>query len=73
MRDYRVKPIDSLSRGLEVLQVLQEVRAAGLHDLHLATGIPKPTLTRIFMSSGHLRGSTCRSSPSMTTVNGFPN
>ncbi|WP_448624731.1 helix-turn-helix domain-containing protein [Geodermatophilus sp. URMC 64] len=47
MREYRVKPIDSLSRGLQVLEVLQEVRAASLHDLHLATGIPKPTLTRI--------------------------
>jgi len=55
VRDYRVKPIDSLSRGLEVLQVLQEVRAAGLHDLHLATGIPKPTLTRI-LKTAHLHG-----------------
>jgi IclR family mhp operon transcriptional activator len=55
VRDYRVKPIDSLSRGLEVLQVLQEVRAASLHDLHLATGISKPTLTRI-LKTAHLHG-----------------
>ena len=51
MRDYRVKPIDALSRGLQVLQVLQDVRAASLHDLHLATGIPKPTLTRILKTA----------------------
>lgn len=47
VRDYRVKPIESLARGLLVLQTLQEMHAASLHDLHLATGIPKPTLIRI--------------------------
>jgi IclR family mhp operon transcriptional activator len=47
MRQYRVKPIQSLERGLQVLKVLQEMRAASLHDLHRATGIPKATLTRI--------------------------
>jgi IclR family mhp operon transcriptional activator len=47
MRDYQVKPIQSLARGLHVLRVLQEMRAASLHDLHLATGLPKATLTRI--------------------------
>ena len=51
MREYRVKTIGSLARGLEVLRVLQEVRAASLHDLHLATGIPKPTLTRILYTA----------------------
>jgi IclR family mhp operon transcriptional activator len=51
VREYRVKPIESLGRGLEVLRVLQEVRAASLHDLHLATGIPKPTLTRILFTA----------------------
>jgi IclR family transcriptional regulator, mhp operon transcriptional activator len=55
MRDYRVKPIESLARGLRVLQVLQEVRAASLHDLHLATGIPKPTLIRI-LHTAHQQG-----------------
>lgn len=55
MRDYRVKPIEALSRGLEVLRVLQEMRAASLHDLHLATGIPKPTLTRI-LKTAHQHG-----------------
>jgi IclR family mhp operon transcriptional activator len=55
LRDYRVKPIDSLARGLLVLQRLQEMRAASLHDLHLATGIPKATLTRI-LHTAHLQG-----------------
>ena len=41
MREYRVKPVHALARGLEVLRVLHELRAAGLHDLLLATGIPK--------------------------------
>jgi IclR family mhp operon transcriptional activator len=47
MRQYKVKPIVSLARGLSVLRALQEMRAASLHDLHLATGLPKSTLTRI--------------------------
>ena len=51
MREYRVKPIGSLARGLQVLKVLQDMRAAGLHDLHLATGIPKATLTRILLTA----------------------
>jgi IclR family transcriptional regulator, mhp operon transcriptional activator len=51
VREYRVKPIESLGRGLQVLQVLQELRAASLHDLHVATGIPKPTLTRILLTA----------------------
>jgi IclR family mhp operon transcriptional activator len=47
VRHYKVKPIQSLERGLHVLAKLREMRAASLHDLHQATGIPKPTLTRI--------------------------
>ena len=47
MRHYKVKPIQSLERGLHVLAKLREMRAASLHDLHKGTGIPKPTLTRI--------------------------
>jgi len=47
MRHYKVKPIQSLERGLHVLAKLRGMRAASLHDLHRATGIPKPTLTRI--------------------------
>lgn len=47
MRHYKVKPIQSLERGLRVLAALREMRAASLHDLHQRTGIPKATLTRI--------------------------
>ncbi|MDB5942319.1 MAG: Transcriptional regulator [Ramlibacter sp.] len=47
MRDYKVKTIRALDRGLEVLEHLHKSRAAGLHDLHLATGLPKATLTRV--------------------------
>src|SRR5256886_15328698 len=47
MRHYKVKTIRALERGIEVLAALREMRAASLHDLHLGTGISKPTLTRI--------------------------
>ncbi len=47
MRNYKVKPIIALSRGLQVLLALQEMRAASLHDLHRATRLSKSTLTRI--------------------------
>jgi IclR family mhp operon transcriptional activator len=47
MRQYKVKPINALARGLEVLQALRDMRAATLHDLHLQTGFPKASLTRI--------------------------
>jgi IclR family mhp operon transcriptional activator len=55
MRAYKVKTIRSLERGLEVLQTLQEMRSASLHDLYLATGVPKATLTRI-LATLHQRG-----------------
>jgi IclR family mhp operon transcriptional activator len=42
-----VKIIRALNRGLDVLQVVQSSKAVGLHDLHLATTLPKPTLLRI--------------------------
>lgn len=47
MRDYQVKPIAALARGLETLLALQRLRGATLHELHQHTGIPKATLTRI--------------------------
>ncbi|HEY0877501.1 MAG TPA: helix-turn-helix domain-containing protein [Zeimonas sp.] len=55
MRSYKVKPIHALARGLAVLQSLQRMQAASLHDLHLATGLPKSTLTRILYTL-HLQG-----------------
>jgi IclR family mhp operon transcriptional activator len=47
MRNYKVKTINSLVRGLDVLRALQAMRAASLHDLHQTTGLSKSTLTRI--------------------------
>lgn len=47
MRHYKVKQVQALERGLTVLGVLREMRAASLHDLYRVTGIPKATLTRI--------------------------
>jgi IclR family mhp operon transcriptional activator len=47
MRDYKVKTIRALDRGLQVLEHLHRARAASLHDLHLASGLPKATLTRV--------------------------
>jgi IclR family transcriptional regulator, mhp operon transcriptional activator len=42
-----VKIVRALNRGLDVLQAIQSAKAASLHDLHLATSLPKPTLLRI--------------------------
>ena len=39
--------IRGLQRGLQVLQVLQANPIASLHEIHLATRIPKPSLLRI--------------------------
>ncbi len=55
MRDYKVKTIDALHRGLRVLEVLHDMRAASLHDLNRETGIPKSTLIRI-LHTLHARG-----------------
>ncbi len=55
MRDYKVKTIHALSRGLDVLRALQAMRAASLHDLHRSTGLSKSTLTRI-LHTLHGRG-----------------
>ena len=42
-----VKIVRALNRGLDVLRIIQESKAASLHDLHLATRLPKATLLRI--------------------------
>jgi IclR family mhp operon transcriptional activator len=55
VRSYKVKPIQALARGIGVLQALHTMQAASLHDLHLATGLPKSTLTRILYTL-HLQG-----------------
>ena len=50
MREYKVKTIRALDRGLEVLAHLHKARAASLNDLYLATGLPKATLTRVIVT-----------------------
>lgn len=50
MRDYKVKTIRALDRGLEVLAYLHQARAASLHELFLATGLPKATLIRLILT-----------------------
>lgn len=55
MRDYRAKSIESLRRGIDVLFALQQVRAAGLQELHEITGVPKSSLIRILRTL-HDRG-----------------
>lgn len=47
MLPYKIKGIRALDRGLEVLACIQASRHASLHDLHLATRLPKATLIRI--------------------------
>ena len=42
-----VKIVRALNRGLDVLQAIHASKAVSLQDLHLATGLPKPTLLRI--------------------------
>jgi IclR family mhp operon transcriptional activator len=39
-----------LERGLRVLEALEAQPISSLHDLHLATGIPKPSLLRVLQT-----------------------
>jgi IclR family mhp operon transcriptional activator len=47
LRDYKVKSIAALGRGIDVLLALQDRRVASLQDLHQQTGLSKSTLIRI--------------------------
>lgn len=47
MKNTQVKSIQSLSRGLRVLQLLQASGALSLKDLHRLSGVPKASLLRI--------------------------
>src|SRR6478672_13243687 len=42
-----VKTVRGLERGIQVLQALQAQPISALHDIHVATKLPKPTLLRI--------------------------
>src|SRR6267154_737550 len=43
----RAETIRGLERGLHVLEMLQAKPVSSLHDIHLATRLPKPSLLRI--------------------------
>ena len=47
MKESQVKSIQSLARGLTVLQIVQASGALKLHDLHRISKIPKASLLRI--------------------------
>ncbi len=44
--------VQGLERGLQVLEALSETSSASLQDLHLATGISKPSLLRLLNTLG---------------------
>jgi IclR family mhp operon transcriptional activator len=50
MKPYKVKSIEALARGAEVLQLLHARPGLSLHNLHVRTGIAKSTLTRILLT-----------------------
>ncbi|WP_404711354.1 helix-turn-helix domain-containing protein [Sphingomonas sp. MMS24-J13] len=50
MIERKVKSVRALERGLDVLLEIQQRRASSLHDLHLATGLPKATLLRMLVT-----------------------
>lgn len=71
----KTETIRGLKRGLQVLQALQANSILSLHEIHLATGLPKPTLLRVLhtleefgmvsrrLADGHYRVSTVASTP----------
>jgi IclR family mhp operon transcriptional activator len=50
MIQRKVKSVRALERGLDVLLEIQRHSAPSLHDLHLATGLPKATLLRMLVT-----------------------
>lgn len=50
MIERKVKSVRALERGLDVLREIQRRAASSLHDLHLATGLPKATLLRMLVT-----------------------
>jgi IclR family transcriptional regulator, mhp operon transcriptional activator len=71
----KTETIRGLQRGLQVLQALQANSILSLHSIHLATGLPKPSLLRILhtleefgmvsrrLADGHYRISTVANTP----------
>lgn len=52
MLERKVKTVRALERGLDVLIEVQTRKAASLHELHQATGLPKATLLRMLVTLG---------------------
>jgi IclR family transcriptional regulator, mhp operon transcriptional activator len=52
MLEQKVKSVRALERGLDVLLEIQSRRAASLHELHIALGLPKATLLRMLVTLG---------------------
>lgn len=52
MLERKVKTVRALERGLDVLLEVQARRAASLHELHVALGLPKATLLRMLLTLG---------------------
>jgi IclR family mhp operon transcriptional activator len=52
MLERKVKTVRSLERGLDVLLEVQRRKAASLHELYQATGLPKATLLRMLQTLG---------------------
>jgi len=52
MLNQKVKSVRALERGLDVLLEIQSRRAASLHELHEALGLPKATLLRMLVTLG---------------------
>ena len=63
MLERKVKTVRSLERGLDVLLEVQARRAASLHELHLAVGLPKATLLRMLSTLARKKLVWQRSSP----------
>jgi IclR family mhp operon transcriptional activator len=47
LKPAKVKSINALANGIEVLQLLQQTGGSSLAEIHKATGIPKATILRI--------------------------
>ncbi|HEX7759364.1 MAG TPA: helix-turn-helix domain-containing protein [Caulobacteraceae bacterium] len=48
--DHAAGSIRSVARALRLLRLINERQGVGLHDLHLLSGLPKPTVFRILLT-----------------------
>ncbi len=50
MIERKVKSVRALERGIDVLLAIRRLGASSLHDLHVATDLPKATLLRMLVT-----------------------